>query len=230
MIAKPLLLRGQSPLVTLCQDECPIDASLVTSANREVLRRRREFASHGVEWGYLLGCERVATENSFPAAWQLWDALHANIAQQFDRLFSVHFRHSFCKAYSGPVISEAEGVHYEGLHIDTHPDLSESTDLLRILINATTTDRRFRFADASRVELAQAGLYTDRSSYQASHVEAHAPVREVLIPGREGRQFSFLIFWASMVPHVGITESPGYFLYSFEAVVPTPRTPAQRIH
>jgi hypothetical protein len=50
-------------------------------------------------------------------------------------------------------------------------------------------------------------------------------MREVSIPGRRGRQVSFLVFWASAIPHVGVTEPDGYFLYSFEAVVASPEMP-----
>src|SRR5262245_57723732 len=173
MIDTPIMLRGETPLVTLYRVDCSIDGNLIATANEELLRRRREFAPLGVEWGYLLGCERATTEGDFPLAWQMWDALYRSIAERFADAFRTHFRHSFCKAYRGPVVSAAEGVHYEGLHIDTHPELTDSTDLLRILINVAPTARCFRFGDATRVELARAGLYTDRFSFQASDVEAH---------------------------------------------------------
>jgi hypothetical protein len=118
-------------------------------------------------------------------------------------------------------VNEAQGVHYEGLHIDTHPDLGAETDLLRVLVNLGESPRRFRFGDATRIELARSGLYEDRASFRADHVEAHVPMRELCIPGREGSRISFLVFYASVLPHVGVTEAPGYFLFSFEAVVPS---------
>ena len=222
MIGEPILTRGKTTLMTLYRVECRIADALITSAKKEVVARRSEHAGLGVEWGYLLGLERAATAASFPLAWELCDVLFRDITAAIAHRESADFRFSFCKAYSGPVRRETEGVHYEGLHIDTHPDLSENGDLLRVLINVGTTERRFRFGEATRVELAQAGLYRDRAMFRADHVEAHVPMREVCIPAKQDSHIACLVFWASVVPHVGITKAPGYFLYSFEAVVASP--------
>lgn len=212
-------------LLGLGSRQCRVDDQLVAAAKAEITSRRQEFADHGVTWGYLLGVERPDTERAFPSAWRLWDVLRDDIAQLIGQSHGARFQFSFCKGYSGPVVSEAQGVHYEGLHIDTHPDLTDQADLLRILINVDSQQRRFRFGDATRVELDAAGLYRDRGSFRADHVERHVPIRDVAIPGRRGSWVSFLLFWASAIPHVGITESPGYFLYSFEAVRPSPHMP-----
>ena len=218
MAISPVMVRGEYTLIGLGHARCGLSDRLVDSAAREVTGRRLEHADLGVRWGYLLGLERDATVDSFPATWQLSDALYQDVVRPIADRELADFRFSFCKAYSGPVLRETEGVHYEGLHIDTHPGLTESTDLLRVLINVGERERRFRFGDATRIELERDGLY-DRSSFRADHVEPRVPIREIRIPGRNGDRVSFLVFWASVVPHVGITESPGYFLLSFEAVV-----------
>jgi len=217
---EPLVVRGDGILLarfTLAADA--IEEALLAAAKREVLGRRDEHRARGVSWGYLLGLERAATVAAFPAAWQLCDHLAAVAARVAP---DAGFRFSFCKGYAGPVLAEAAGVHYEGLHVDTHPDVAAGTDLLRVLVNVDTSARRFRYGDATRVELSRAGLYADRTRFEADHVAAHVPLRDVHIPARRGTQLSGLLFWASVLPHVGITEAPGYFLYSFEAVAPTP--------
>jgi hypothetical protein len=219
----PVMSRGDTVLLGVGGADCRVDDSLVASAKGEITNRRRELIDHGVTWGFLLGVERDTTRDAFPAAWTLCDRLQNDIAQAIDADRRIDFRFSFCKGYSGPAISEAEGVHYEGLHIDTHPDLADGTDLLRILINVDSCERRFRFGDVTRRELAAMNLYEGRDSFRADHVQQHVMLDEVAIPGRRGTLVSFLLFWASVIPHVGITEPPGYFLYSFEALVPSPR-------
>lgn len=211
MIVDPIVVRGETALLALCHAQCRVDDELVVSAKREVTGRRVEHAARGVEWGYLLGLEREETETSYPTAWQLCDAVYRDAVTAIGDVEGADFRFSFCKGYSGPVLNEAEGVHYEGLHIDTHPDLGADTDLLRVLVNLGESSRRFRFGDATRIELARSGLYGDRASFRAEHVEAHVPMREVCIPGREGSQISFLVFYASVLPHVGITERRAIF-------------------
>lgn len=202
--------------------DCGFDDHLVSAARAEILSRRSELASRCVTWGYLLGVERESTRDRYPSAWRLCDVLQRDLASIIGAESSARFEFSFCKAYCGPVIREAAGVHFEGLHLDTHPTLTQVTDLRRILINVDSSPRRFRFGDITRVELASAGLHTDRASFRADHVEERVRLRDVLIPGRRGRRVSFLVFWASLIPHVGITEADGYFLYSFEAVVASP--------
>jgi hypothetical protein len=222
---RPVVVRGSSVLLGCGAVDCEIQDSLALAAKEEITSRRSEFAKQGVAWGYLLGVERESTPDRYPSAWLLCEALEVGVARTVGQPYGALFDFSFCKAYSGPVITEAAGVHYEGLHIDTHPALTETTDLLRILINVDTSPRRFKFGDITRMELASSGLYTDRTSFHAAHVEEHVRLRDVLIPGRKGGRVSFLVFWASVIPHVGVTEPNGYFLYSFEAVVASPETP-----
>jgi hypothetical protein len=217
-----VMARAGVPLLQLGRAECDLGDTLVTEARAEVTGRRREHAQRGVTWGYLLGLERPETERHFPAAWTICDRLERGIASAIGEGIGAAFSFSFCKAYSGPVITEAGGVHYEGLHVDTHPGLTDTTDLLRVLINVGDSDRCFRFGDATRVELARAGLYGNRGSFEADHAARHVTLREVRIPARRGSLVSFLVFWASAIPHVGITEAPGYFLYSFEAIAASP--------
>jgi hypothetical protein len=222
VIFKSIMRRGACELIRLGRIDCPINGELIASAKRELMRRGVEHASCGVHWGYLLGIEREITQAAFISAWQLCDELDMRIASVIGGCEQVSFRFSFCKVYSGPVLKEDEGVHYEGLHIDTHPGLDDTTDLLRVLINVDEQDRRFRFVDATRGELARLGLYNDRANFRADHVADFLPVREVCIPRRDESSVAFLVFWASVVPHVGVAEAPGYFLYSYEALAPSP--------
>jgi hypothetical protein len=218
----PLMVRNGFPLLGCGRTTCRLDEVLVSAAKTEVLGRRAELESLGVNWGYVLGVERTATHDLYRSAWRLADVLRDDVVTAAGIIHQAEFAFSFCKAYSGPVIREAAGVHYEGLHIDTHPALTDPTDLLRILINVDAVPRRFRYADVTRVELAASGLYSDRTRFHVDHITQEVPLRDVSLPARHGNEVSFLLFWASIIPHVGITEPPGYFLYSFEAVVGSP--------
>jgi hypothetical protein len=218
----PVMTRGDSVLVGSGMMNSGLGDALVCAAKAEVLCRRDDLKKHGVKWGYLLGVERAATQEQYPSAWRLCAVLENEIVTALGASRHVNFAFSFCKAYSGPVIKEAAGVHHEGLHIDTHPALTETTDLLRVLINVDASARCFRFGDVTRLELASSGLYSDRTRFEAEHLEGHVQLRECVLRGRRGGEVSFLLFWASVVPHVGINEALGYFLYSFEAVVTSP--------
>jgi hypothetical protein len=70
---------------------------------------------------------------------------------------------------------------------------------------------------ADRFELAAAGLDLPRSSFQVVEAPAEFDHSIVDIPPFDGAAISYLTFWASLVPHVGVEGPEGHFLASFEA-------------
>jgi hypothetical protein len=128
---------------------------------------------------------------------------------------------SFLKAAAGPPPEAAEGVHYEGFHLDTHPQVDGGgPELARLLINLARVPRLLRYAAIDRFELARRGRPVPRSDYQVVELPPQVETRVVEIPPRESERVHALRFWASVIPHVGIDDERGYFLASYEAVAP----------
>lgn len=145
----------------------------------------------------------------------LRDAI-AGLGEPFDRSYEL----SFFKAADGAPPLKAEGVHFDGFHLDTHPQVTGADDaeLARVLINLAPTPRRFRYALTDRFELAGLGYGVPRSDYQVVALPAEIAVRLIEIPPAQPDRLFALAFWASVVPHVGVDGPEGYFLASYEAV------------
>jgi hypothetical protein len=131
---------------------------------------------------------------------------------------------SFFKTTSGTAPAVEEGVHFDGFHLDTHPDIRNDADgveLARLLINLAPTPRAFRYAEIDRFGLARLGVRVPRSDYQVVDLPAAVEVRTIEIPPLEPDAVHALAFWASVVPHVGSDGPDGHFLASYEAVAPS---------
>ncbi|HYG50870.1 MAG TPA: hypothetical protein VD905_08195 [Flavobacteriales bacterium] len=164
--------------------------------------------------GYLLGVE-LGDKLQFPFSTHLIQTLQDDITSRQE---TSDFIFSFCKVCKGQSTADQEGVHYEGMHLDTHPDLKDNNELLRMLFNFSEHPRQFRYALTDRHELLDQGIELDRTDYKTLHLPDSIAVKSINIPGRQGNSIHFLKFWASVIPHVGITEEHGYFLISFEAL------------
>ena len=128
---------------------------------------------------------------------------------------------SFLKAAEGPPPEAAEGVHHEGFHLDTHPQINgDGRELARLLINLADVPRRFRYASIDRFELARRGLRVPRSDYQVVELPPEVETRTIEIRPRRPGLVHALRFWASVIPHVGVEDERGHFLASYEAVAP----------
>jgi hypothetical protein len=154
---------------------------------------------------------------TLPRASELAERLYEGAvrADGSDRDFAL----SFLKTAAGPPPDAAEGVHYAGFHLDTHPEVDgDGRELARLLFNLAQTARRFRYAQIDRFELANRGHEVPRSDYQLVELPPGVEVIEIEIPPREADRVHALRFWASVVPHVGVEDERGHFLASYEAV------------
>jgi hypothetical protein len=199
---------------------------LVERAREELLSRGSSAAEgagpgEGSRWGYLLGVED-AGELGLDAAAELESELRRQVVEPLARVTGREYSLSFLKTLEGPPPQATEGVHFDGYHLDTHPEITadEGIELARVLINLSTRPRRLRVARTDRFELARAGVPVHRGDYQV--VELPPGIREGVeeIPGRTVAAVSGLRFWASVVPHVGREDEAGHFLASYEAVAP----------
>ena len=204
--------------------DSPIDSALIEGARRELLASRPPEGVH--RWGFLLGVEEEARPN-LPAASELDERLRANVIGPISTETGRAYALSFLKTAEGPPPPASEGVHYDGFHLDTHPDLDgeRGVELARVLINLSTEPRRFRFAAVDRRSLAARGVPVHRGDYQVVDLPGDVEVRTVEIPGRDEDRLHALRFWASVVPHVGADDERGHFLASYEALAPYPGAP-----
>jgi hypothetical protein len=109
-------------------------------------------------------------------------------------------------------------VHYDGYHLDTHRGVGPRVELLRVLVNLSARPRVFRFAAVDRYEMDERGCWLGRDDYSVTDLPADVEDRVLEIPGFDGQTVTYLTFWASVGPHVGIDTDAGYFLASFEAL------------
>jgi hypothetical protein len=160
--------------------------------------------------------------DSLPAASELACRLHVDAVGPDARATRRHYALSFLKTATGPPPESTEGVHYDGFHLDTHPEVDGKggRELARLLFNLLDVPRRFRYAEIDRFELARRGREVPRSDYQVVELPSGVRTRLIEIPPRMPGRVHALRFWASVVPHVGADDEQGHFLASYEAVAP----------
>jgi hypothetical protein len=194
-------------------------AELAAGARAELLDRGREPADAAFRFGYLLGVELDALPG-LPALARLDGLLREHVVEPDYEL-------SFFKTTVGHAPEAEEGVHFDGFHLDTHPDIrsdSDGVELARLLINLAPTPRAFRYAAIDRFELARLGVSVPRSDYQVVELPPEVEVRTIQIPPLQPDALHALGFQASVVPHVGVDGPDGHFLASYEAVTTRPRS------
>jgi hypothetical protein len=219
-----LLAGPEASLLELVSLESRVEAALIDEARRELLARRPPEGDH--RWGFLLGVEEAA-RTGLPAASKLDERLRASVIEPLAERSGRAYALSFLKAAEGPPPAASEGVHYDGFHLDTHPELDgeRGVELARVLINLSREPRRFRFAAIDRRSLAEGGVRVHRGDYQVVELPGDVEVRTIEIPGRTDSGVHALRFWASVVPHVGADDERGHFLASYEALAPYPGAP-----
>jgi hypothetical protein len=194
---------------------------LAAAARDELLDRGSDPPGAGFRFGYLLGVE-LDDLDGLPAVAELERTLR-------DQVVEPGYALSFLKTTVGAAPEASEGVHFDGFHLDTHPEIrsdDEGVELARVLINLASTPRAFRYAAVDRFELARRGVSVPRSDYQVVDLPADVPIELIEIPPSEPGRLHALAFWASVVPHVGIDGLDGHFLASYEAVRPFSPRPA----
>ena len=111
-----------------------------------------------------------------------------------------------------------EFVDHEGFHLDSHPALSESRELVRVLVNLSTHPREFAYCETHWWELVGYGISVGRTEFVPRVVPASISRKTVLLPRRTATTVFALRFWASIVPHVGLNSEDRSFLASFESI------------
>lgn len=202
------------PLLARERHEIDLDEGLLARARRELL----DGGATGSAFrsGFLLGVQ--AERGTHPACIELADVLQAELLEELERAHRIEFALSFYKLALGAPPDADEGPFYEGCHLDTHPDLTDSSELLRLLVNLSIHPRRFLYAATDRWRLADGGVGYGRRDFEPLHLPAGTRTNVVEIPGRTAISVHALRFLASAVPHVGLNDPPEHFLVSFEAV------------
>lgn len=207
--------RGNVPLIVLVEHPARLCDQQVDAALGELFQRNATAGSD-FHSGYLLGVENPAP---FPNTRELLSAIKNAVIASEARRWAAEFHFSFLKAHQGTPPEASEGVYYEGLHLDSHPALSDGIELLRVLVNLSRAPRHFRFADTDCFELARLGVPVGKRDFVQLNLPASLRTFDVEIPGRTNDRLCALRFWASVVPHVGINLPHGSCLASFEAPI-----------
>jgi hypothetical protein len=193
----------------------PVDLpeGLVRAAHEELLDRGTPDREAPFRWGYLLGVDRPEMRAALPNACRLDELLR-------DQAVPPGHSLSFIKTSSGAAPEASEGVHYNGFHLDTHPEIVDDSglELARVLINLAPEPRTLRIARTDRFALAARGLPVHRGDYQVVDLPGDVETATIDIPPLENGTAHALHFLASVVPHVGVDNGAGHFLASYEAV------------
>jgi len=195
--------------------EVKLPPDLAPRAREELLDRGGAAGDDAFRFGYLLGVE-LDPLPGLPALARLERLLR-------ERIVEPGYALSFFKTTTRAAPEAGEGVHFDGFHLDTHPDIrsdGQGVELARLLINLAPTPRAFHYAAIDRFELARRGLPVPRGDYQVVDLPSGIEIRTIEIPPLEPGAIHALAFWASMVPHVGRDGPEGHFLASYEAVAP----------
>lgn len=204
------------PLLLRDRHRANLDPTLVDEAARELIAEVGPGPG-GFRAGYLLGVE-ASEDRQTPRARALVEELRRTIVTPVGDRHGVDFSFSFMKVGVGQAPSADEGVHYEGHHLDTHPDLDEDVELLRVLINLSIEPRTFVYAQTDRWRLEASGVAVGRQEFERLRLPPDVGSQSLEIPGRRPGAVYALRFLASAVPHVGLNGAHGYFLASFEAL------------
>lgn len=203
------------PVIVLEEHGVDLEPGLLARARSELL----ECApgdSGSFRSGFLLGVQAdVATH---PACVELAASLHEKMLLHLELEHGLEFALSFYKLAEGSPPRADEGPFYEGPHLDTHPALTESVELLRLLVNLSEYPRRFLYATSDRWTLAVQGVRYGRREFAMLELPPWTETRVVEIPGRTRTSVYALKFLASAIPHVGLNDQPEQFLMSFEAL------------
>jgi hypothetical protein len=186
---------------------------LVEAAREELLDRGTPDRDAPFRWGYLLGVDGPEARSALPHASRLDELLREQAA-------GPEYSLSFLKTSRGAAPEASEGVHYDGFHLDTHPEIVDDSgaELARVLINLAAERRTLRIAKTDRFELAARGLPIHRGDYQVVDLPDDIETTTIDIPPPENGSVHALQFLASVIPHVGVDNGAGHFLASYERV------------
>jgi hypothetical protein len=211
-----ILSRGDVRLLCLERHAFSLDEALLDRARAELLPDR-EVTEGGFQFGYLLGVQK--DRRTHPACLDLVDVVRQRM---LDKDEQSAFELSFLKLAVGVPPTEQEGPLFEGPHLDTHPGLTDSSELLRLLVNFSRSPRRFAYSECDRWWLSEQDISYGRTDFLPLHLPKQCAMRSVAIPGRTDSAVHALRFYASAVPHVGINEPPEQFLGSLERLAGVP--------
>lgn len=206
------------PLLALHRYDLALDGQALTRVREELIGPARDQTrEQSFRSGFLLGVE--ADPVAHPACHWLAGGLRATLLAPVEQREGLEFSLSFLKLAEGEPPAVENGPLYEGPHLDTHPQLSESIELTRLLVNLSRYPRRFLYGLDDRWRLTELGVDYGRREFRPLVLPEQTQLREVVLPGRTDCSVHGLRFLASAIPHVGLNDPPEHFLISFEALM-----------
>jgi hypothetical protein len=213
--SRVVLALGGHEAIRLDTQRVSLEPGDVAAARSALLDGRP--AAHGFRWGFALGVDADR-----PAAVsRVVRAVHEELVAAVGHCRGATFSFSFAKATEGRPPQASEGALYDGFHLDTHPEITgdDGPELLRVLVNLSPRPRVFTYARIDRFGLRERGAEVARDDYQVVRLPPDVRSEVVLIPPYTGTSLSYLTFWASLIPHVGVETPAGSFLASYEALL-----------
>ncbi len=188
--------------------------SLLKKAYTELYKFEQEKSDQKCIWGFFPGFEE-GERDLYPQCFKLKKLLDKNftrITGQADRM-----ELSFIK-----IASKKPPVEFGGLHLDTDvsstEDSSHQGHILRLILNLGTYPRDLKYTKYTATQLKAMGVEIARGEYRPINLPANIPTSVVKIPPRNRDTLSGLLFWASEIPHVGLTNEHGYFIAGYGGV------------
>lgn len=197
-------------MITLTEYQCDNSlAGLIENARNELFQHEQSRSEFRCVWGYFPGLE--AQEHVlYPHSMELGRYFDPAVKARMGNAMQL----SFLK-----FASKKPDPEFGGLHVDTRISARNEGPndmrILRLVLNLGTRPRTLKYAPYTADELRERGIVTSKDVYSPVDLPADFETRTIEIPGREPNKVWAAQFWASEIPHVGVTDEHGYFVGSY---------------
>lgn len=183
---------------------------LAKNAYSELYRHEQERSENKCIWGFFPDLEEDE-DCKYPHCLELKKLLDGNFrsVKGLDGKLDL----SFIKMASGK-----PPVEFGDLHLDTKAhsaDPESGEHILRLILNLGQYPRVLKYTELNAEQLCANGVKVIKGEYHPIELPPDIPVRTIQIPKRECDTVSGLLFWASEIPHVGVTDEHGYFIAGY---------------
>lgn len=212
-LSRVVFVEKGAPLMTLEEYHLNIDKE-AEEACVELERLIERHADESCTWAYLPQYRDIPEH--YAACRQLEQKL-----QEEMRKYKVErsMRLVFIRRTTSKPISQFGGLHVDvdiGVKHQRDPAIADNTDILRLILNLGDSPRIVEYAPKTKQELRNLGYKIPDGVYKQLDSELKdTPRKRIEIPARQGSIVYGLKFWASLVPHAGITDERGHFVAAF---------------
>ncbi len=209
-----VLISQGVPLMTLEEYTLPDITAYIEDARKELenIVLNNEDTSH--TWGYFP--QYCKDPQQYTKCIELNRQLTSHIVQKQphpENTMSL----AFIRRATAKPISD-----YCGFHIDVdvgvghQRDQEQQGDIIRLVLNLDEkAQRTVGFIPFTKQQLRAQGFSIPEDNYKMLDFEQNFPKKYINIPARTNTKLYGLKFWASQIPHTGITDELGHFVAAF---------------